>query len=512
MADAVALAAQIKATKATLKGKKANLTRTLNQADASLARLTQSLDGGLNPTQGMVEMLANLCIKFQAAFDAYSATIDTLLAEDPDAEAEYIRVLESASTDVQNHQMAVENLQLTLSSKLAESSSTASIASASSGESAGSQIANSGKPNSTLKPFRLTKEHKPVDLTAWKTSYRWYYNTSGMAKHHLGEQQGYFYNCLDPYLTSRLESKVKEDTPIFHLLTTDQVTMDANPSCFALLTQEFLIVHPLNSRRFQYYSYVHDFAGRQKFSDFIAKVMKLHTEADIANLSVDDALVMKFLTGIQDNKLQDELLKLTKPTLEMINAHTLQYETNQNFKKDVSGNRANSVSGGRQREGRQRDRPQNSATRSHGSGRNAPTSNDRSSKLGNWDQDKAARLRERGTCNRCGKPVSAHDSTKCWNDTPCANCARFGHVTKTCCYKNTMNESGDNSRRSRNNDRQSRSEERGRPAERSSRTPSRGRSQSRPAARSSSRPPASTNRVTVHTISAENCDSDFNTV
>ena len=78
-------------------------------------------------------------------------------------------------------------------------------------------------------------------------------------------------------------------------------------SCVELLRQEFLIQHPLFSRRMDFFSYTQ--AQGQAFTDWAAKLAKKGDEAALADLTVDDLYSMRYITGVSDQELRKEFLK-----------------------------------------------------------------------------------------------------------------------------------------------------------------------------------------------------------
>jgi hypothetical protein len=99
------------------------------------------------------------------------------------------------------------------------------------------------KPDLALKPEELTSDMSPVVFACWLDSFEAYYDASNMQVKEVAVQQAYFKACIHPSLYSRIESLIiKGQAPI----------LGRNGAC-SILKNEFLVEHPLFSRRLDFF-------------------------------------------------------------------------------------------------------------------------------------------------------------------------------------------------------------------------------------------------------------------
>ena len=113
---------------------------------------------------------------------------------------------------------------------------------ASASEGIDSRGASQIKVQDSLRPFLLTKEHKPRELYSWQKQFRSFYSVSKLNELDTIGQQSFFFRFIDPSITSVLESKISTTTPIF-----DDPLRPGSDSCFSLLEADFMMKYPLVS-------------------------------------------------------------------------------------------------------------------------------------------------------------------------------------------------------------------------------------------------------------------------
>jgi hypothetical protein len=177
--------------------------------------------------------------------------------------------------------------------------------------------------NDALKPDKLTRDFNPTEFRSWVRKFRAFYTTSHLERCTIEEQQCYFYAYIDVHLETKLKTVIRVTTPIFG--DTD--------SCISALTEEFLLKYPLFSRRLDFFRCQQ--TPKQPFSDFIVNLKQKGDEADLADLTVDELYMFRYVCGCTNEKLQEKLLKLNNPTLEDMEHEILNYKIAQNAIKSI---------------------------------------------------------------------------------------------------------------------------------------------------------------------------------
>jgi hypothetical protein len=113
-----------------------------------------------------------------------------------------------------------------------------------------------------LKPFTLTREHTPTELTDWLDRFHDFYNASNLGAKDIPGQQSYFKLFMKPNLYMQIRSKITAGTAIY--------AAHGNPDvcCIDLLKDEFLIHYPLTVRRLDFFKLAQ--TKGQLFTDFYA--------------------------------------------------------------------------------------------------------------------------------------------------------------------------------------------------------------------------------------------------
>jgi len=101
------------------------------------------------------------------------------------------------------------------------------------------------KPDTALKPDKLTTDFTPDEFREWREQWYSYFEASNFEAVSERCQQQYLKACLNTNLKLRLSEKCNKDTPIF----------GADDSCMAYLQQEFDAQYPLQNRRLEFFHY-----------------------------------------------------------------------------------------------------------------------------------------------------------------------------------------------------------------------------------------------------------------
>ena len=270
------------------------------------------------------------------------------------------------------------------------------------------------KANDALKPKVLTREMTPVEFTSWVTRFTAYYASSNMQNCSLAEQQAYFRACIDSYLEDRLQSKIAPVTPV--------LPEDGKVSCLNLLNDEFLLNHPVFARRLDFFQAKQ--AHNQNFTDFAQNLIRMGDESHLAELTVDDIYVMRFLTSCANLKLRDRFLKDTTPppNKDKILQLAQNFEVSQRFTSAINKSqghiRANHVS----------QNPHNSRSNTKAASKRFQRPENRNNKQRSSGDRKIV---AKGSCYRCGsKNQGPHDCRGA--NANCFKCGKRGHLSPVC--------------------------------------------------------------------------------
>ena len=269
------------------------------------------------------------------------------------------------------------------------------------------------KSNSALKPQRLTRDATPVEFKVWKAQYRAYYDGSHMRKSSMAEQHFYLKNCLDTYLTAKLDTHINELTPVFQ-----DENFDDGDSCFDYIEQEFLFLHPLFERRYNFFRA--EPKQGQDFLEFMEELGKMGDECELHGLSTEDLYVYRYIVCCPFKELRRDFIKeqdaLTRKKCQQLT---------KNF---IIAKRAD----------KQLDRKTETFNTSM-SKRLFRRTNDR----GNWSQRPTfskhlQKLKRQNKCVRCGARYSKNHSC---NKAYCSFCRSNGHNTIVCFKRTTTTRS-----------------------------------------------------------------------
>ena len=249
------------------------------------------------------------------------------------------------------------------------------------------------KPNKTLEPHKLSRDHTTVEMKSWCHKFKAWYEGSNMAAGSVREQQAYFRMVLDVHLETKIFASVQENTPIFGT--------DSQVSCMSILEEEFLLRYPKVYRQMEFFEAKQ--SPGQLFSDWSSKLRALGDEAALSSLTTEDLYVMRYLTGTCDEKLREKFLKESKPSVKLFDMIVHQHE--------VAANTLPAVNKSSVVEAKQVNR-----------------------QFGKPNRPKKVTMKElleQKRCTRCG--LQNHAANACQHkDAECHNCHGKGHLRRVC--------------------------------------------------------------------------------
>ena len=397
-------AEQLAVLKKQYKGYKANFTRKL---DGAALDLSQS--ESFKPSRVIVDQLNSNLAEVKSAFKRLEACLNQLEELDLDQFDAYEAKLEE--NDKRTKQIVsklvarISEVEHQLS---APGDSSASDATSASGAVASNTSAVDVRPAKLwekLTPKVLVREATPVELTQWIARLEDYYHSTRLERADLREQQAHFKSLIDHYLQSRLSGDIKDDTTVLDDNSPSNLDKDGkriNKSCLDYLRAQFLVEHPLFSRRLAYFRYQQ--SSGQAFTAWAAKLDELGDEADLANVNAEVIKTMRYFTGVTDANLKTEFLKTPGKDWKELREVALDYEMGKRYNKTIVA--------------------QTAATSSGKKGARKTTS-------AHQDQKK-------WSCFRCGKVCKereeqvAHVSQCKAKDKTCKNCNKLGHFAQVC--------------------------------------------------------------------------------
>ena len=279
------------------------------------------------------------------------------------------------------------------------------------------------KVDDTLKPFTLTKDSTPMDLTEWTKKLFVFFEANQIFSVSACERQGYFYKCLDTTLSTRIRAVVDKAAPVFDHMCTGPATCFVGLACLDFLKKEFLVKYPLYNRRLDFFRY--NQAKGQDWRDWCQKLEQMGEEAEIAALKWEDILILRWVAGTFDRDLKEELMKEAPKTREkLLEVGQAWLVTQQKMGKPA--NQVNSVRGDgtkKKWKGQKSDYKKNKDKK--GQNKSAQSAEVRQYK---------ALLSKIGACHRCGQaydPSSHGNNCDAAKDT-CNFCKEKGHRNQVC--------------------------------------------------------------------------------
>ena len=187
------------------------------------------------------------------------------------------------------------------------------------------------KPNTTLKPDKLSLEVNPVEFRHWMKRFRAFYRTSQLHKIGVADQREYLNECLDAPLAGIMETKCPETLEI---LSNDRTVL----TCLKVLENIWNERHPLNIRRHKYFGL--QFTGNlADIQTFLSTLEEMGSVAEIGAMTESNINAYKALSSIADTDLRKACFKEQDLTMERFRILAMERvredESLKVFKKDA---------------------------------------------------------------------------------------------------------------------------------------------------------------------------------
>ncbi len=180
-----------------------------------------------------------------------------------------------------------------------------------------------------LKPETLTREATPEEYRVWKERWAAFYEASSLQERSITTQHHFLYAVLDSRLALAIKPMIGPTTPIFK-------ERDGRlDSCIGALDEEFERQYPLQVMRFEFFKYRQ--SSGQSSTEFITKLQAKGEGIDLAALTVDQIYVFRIITGVRDDELRKEFLRMENPTTRDLIKKAREHESIQMFKEKISG-------------------------------------------------------------------------------------------------------------------------------------------------------------------------------
>ena len=178
---------------------------------------------------------------------------------------------------------------------------------------------------SDLRPFVLTRQHKPETFAIWKRALEAWYQASHFEALPLKSAQEYVRKVVERELMALIEADFGDKSPIF-----DDENEPENTSIISLLSNEISDRSPLVSQRYSFFQ--QQMSKTQTFSSYIASLRTLGNFCDLPGLDPNQIIIFYALTTLKGddyNDLRDELLCLPPEDLTLDRAlrRTKTYES-----------------------------------------------------------------------------------------------------------------------------------------------------------------------------------------
>ena len=266
---------------------------------------------------------------------------------------------------------------------------------------------DSGKMKAQIKPDKLVASATPAQLNKWVDILRCYIEYSNLTKASKFYQQQICFSLMDETLSSYLQSKIDDSSPIFGD-DNDNIRGTPRPgSLIAYLFAKFEATHPLSSRRAMLFKLCQQ--QGQPWSSFYSKWDMCFRNADLEKYLQGEVIQVELLmANTIDKELVDRFQRLTDPSIEDLVSTATKYEA------DMKAQKAMRVGD---------NGPQ---------ARRADTNGGRQQKYQGGNKDNHVRahfkkLEAEGRCHRCGerkgsKSTEEHNSVCKAKDAYCKYC------------------------------------------------------------------------------------------
>jgi len=273
--------------------------------------------------------------------------------------------------------------------------------------------------NDTLRPPVLTLQNTPIELRSWILKFKSFFTSNQFNQATIPEQQAYVRQFIDPDLEVRIEMKIDAATEIF-----------GDSGMISYIEDEFALRYPLFSRRLDFFRYKR--SKGQTVSSFVAHLMQLSGEADLSSLTVDQLMVFRVITGVDEDHLLGKLLEMTEPSFEDVKKKISSWEVAKVAKKscrEAKDGKASQVQQGRGNSQQSSGRRQNQGGKpSQGSSKGIEVTPESL----------------KGKCTVCGTKKHATAQCEYKSKATCKTCNKDGHYASVCLgayYKNKSSNS-----------------------------------------------------------------------
>jgi len=254
---------------------------------------------------------------------------------------------------------------------------------------------------SDLKPDQLQVDASTTDYKQWKRQFSAYFSASNLDGARVPDQHAYLESCLHTDLAKIISREATQTTPTL-----------GEDSCMTILDKVFKNKYPIILRRKSYFSMTQK--GGQDERAFLEDLRATADEADIAGMTLNDALCMQLLTGLQDKRLVEKLGEVEEPNIEeftrIVNAHMHAKASTPSQSNKTAAKPANKKGGGKQQQ-----------QHSQGSGR---------PQLSEKEQSRRKFLYNK--CLRCGEQGHFIKDCSVPSTVNCNRCKGRGHIARAC--------------------------------------------------------------------------------
>ncbi|MCP3852570.1 MAG: hypothetical protein GY694_20425, partial [Gammaproteobacteria bacterium] len=309
-------------------GFKANFTRCVNtltrvMSGAMNGRNNPEEDGDLDTSRSTRDSLEANYQKLVAAYEKLSILQERVM--EINFNEKNMEVFQKETQKINNEYNSIEMNYVSLRSKLSKQKSTQAPKQEATG--------NAVKPMQALEPFVLSFDNNPIELESWFEQYKSYASASKFNKLELSDQLAFIRKSLHPEVWTSIYQNIDEDTPIYH---EDANATFRQMSVLELINEAFEVKYPIITRRLEFFNSKRQ--GNQSYSDWFAKLKQMAYSADIQALTLDEILIMRICTGINDQNVLDRILAVPNEDfkLEEINRLCVRSESARNFQKHSS--------------------------------------------------------------------------------------------------------------------------------------------------------------------------------
>ena len=256
------------------------------------------------------------------------------------------------------------------------------------------------KPNTALRPEKLTPEFTPREFLEWGEQFQAYFRTSNFKACELTDQHAYLRQCMNKKLWFRVSENIQADTPIF----------GDEESCMGLLLSEFQERYPKFNRRLRFFRSEQE--QGQSMTDYMIKNKQLFDEADINDITDEELLLFRNLSGCRDKRLREKLLEIEVRTLDELKKFVTRWEVAKKEDKEIE--KSTNVAKAAQ-----------------------VTSKGKSSKDNGGKHNSGATDRngQPYKCFRCGSTKHRIKECRVSPNVVCKNCGKTGHTKDSCRQK-----------------------------------------------------------------------------